>query len=57
MLLLTLATMVATVYLYMRIPNGFFPQQDTGSLAGSIQADQSTSYQAMIYRVCSCREA
>jgi multidrug efflux pump len=51
MLMLTLATMVATVYLYTRIPNGFFPQQDTGSLAGSIQADQSTSYQAMRQRV------
>jgi multidrug efflux pump len=50
-LILTLATMAATVYLYMRIPNGFFPQQDTGSLSGSIQADQSTSFQAMQRRV------
>jgi multidrug efflux pump len=51
MLFLTLATMAATVYLYLRMPNGFFPQQDTGSLAGSIQADQSTSFQAMQRRV------
>ena len=46
-LMVTLATMAATVYLYVRIPNGFFPQQDTGSLSGSIQADQATSFQAM----------
>ena len=42
-LMVTLATMAATVYLYVRIPSGFFPQQDTGSLAGSIQADPWTS--------------
>ncbi len=43
----TLATMVATVFLYAKIPKGFFPQQDTGRLNGSIQADQDTSFQAM----------
>ena len=46
-LLVTLATMVATVYLYTIVPKGFFPQQDTGRLNGSIQADQDTSFQAM----------
>ena len=50
-LVVTLATMVATAYLYVRIPKGFFPQQDTGALNGSIQADQSTSFQAMQQRV------
>jgi multidrug efflux pump len=50
-LLVTLATMVATSYLYVRIPKGFFPQQDTGRLNGSIQADQDTSFQAMKQRV------
>ena len=50
-LLVTLATMVATSYLYVRIPKGFFPQQDTGRLNGSIQADQDTSFQAMQQRV------
>ena len=35
------------VFLYIRIPKGFFPQQDTGVLTGMIQADQSISFQAM----------
>jgi len=47
MLLVTLATMAGTVYLYARIPKGFFPQQDTGRMNGMIQADQDTSFQAM----------
>jgi multidrug efflux pump len=34
-------------YLYGVIPKGFFPQQDTGRLVGSIQADQSISFQLM----------
>jgi multidrug efflux pump len=34
-------------YLYVTIPKGFFPQQDTGRLTGRIQADQSTSFQLM----------
>ncbi len=49
-LAVTLATMAATAYLYVRIPKGFFPQQDTGALTGSVQADQSTSFQAMEQR-------
>ena len=42
-----LATMALTVYLYIQTPKGFFPQQDTGRLNGSIQADQDTSFQTM----------
>jgi multidrug efflux pump len=34
-------------WLYYVIPKGFFPQQDTGRLVGSIQADQSISFQLM----------
>jgi multidrug efflux pump len=34
-------------YLYDVIPKGFFPQQDTGRMIGSIQADQSISFQLM----------
>jgi multidrug efflux pump len=34
-------------YLYNVIPKGFFPQQDTGRIVGSIQADQSISFQLM----------
>ena len=33
-LMVTIGTMVATVYLYAKIPKGFFPQQDTGRLNG-----------------------
>lgn len=36
------------VYLYVRVSKGFFPQQDTGRLVGSIVADQGTSFQAMV---------
>ena len=46
-LLVTLLTMGASVYLYVIVPKGFFPQQDTGRLTGSVQADQSSSFQAM----------
>jgi len=47
----TLAVLLATiglnVYLFIRVPKGFFPQQDTGRIQGSITADQDTSFQAM----------
>ena len=46
-LVVTLVTMAATIYLYAKIPKGFFPQQDAGRLTGTIQADQDTSFQAM----------
>jgi len=46
-ILVTLATMAATIFLYARVPKGFFPQQDSGRLTGTIQADQDTSFQAM----------
>src|ERR1700736_4574197 len=35
------------VYLYIIIPKGFFPQQDTGRVVGAIQADQSISFELM----------
>jgi len=41
------ATICLNVYLYISIPKGFFPQQDIGRLTGSIQADQSSSFQSM----------
>ena len=50
-LLLTLLTMGATAYLYVIIPKGFFPQQDTGRITGSIVADQDTSFQSMRARM------
>jgi multidrug efflux pump len=42
-----LATIGLTVFLYIIVPKGFFPQEDTGRLTGAIQADQSISFQAM----------
>jgi multidrug efflux pump len=42
-----LSTIALSVYLYVVIPKGFFPQQDTGRLIGGIQGDQSISFQAM----------
>ena len=46
-MLVLLVTVCLNVYLYVTIPKGFFPQQDTGRLTGGIQADQSISFQAM----------
>lgn len=46
-LLVLLATIGLTVYLYITIPKTFFPEQDTGRLMGFISADQSISFQAM----------
>jgi multidrug efflux pump len=42
-----IATICLNVALYVVAPKGFFPQQDTGLLVGSLQADQSISFQAM----------
>ncbi|HEX7955059.1 MAG TPA: efflux RND transporter permease subunit, partial [Burkholderiales bacterium] len=47
MMLLLAATVGLNVYLYVIVPKGFFPQQDTGRLSGFIQADQAISFQAM----------
>jgi multidrug efflux pump len=47
MMLVLLATVCLNVWLYIIVPKGFFPQQDAGRLTGSIQADQSISFQAM----------
>ena len=41
------ATVALNVYLFVIIPKGFFPQQDTGALMGMVQADQATSFQSM----------
>ena len=47
MLGLTLLTVVLTVILFILVPKGFFPEQDTGRLSGSIQASQDISFQSM----------
>jgi len=46
-LAITLGTIVFTIYLYIVVPKGFFPQQDTSRLTGTIIADQDTSFQTM----------
>ena len=46
-LLITIATAALSVYLYIIVPKGFFPQQDTGRIQGSVQAAQDISFAAM----------
>jgi multidrug efflux pump len=46
-MLVLLIAVVLNVVLYVIVPKGFFPQQDTGRMMGSLQADQSISFQAM----------
>jgi len=46
-LLITIGTAGLSVYLYWQVPKGFFPQQDTGRVVGSVQADQDISFAAM----------
>ena len=48
MTLIGMAMLTAgSIWLYVAIPKGLFPRQDNGRLIGSLQADQSTSFQAM----------
>ena len=46
-MLILAMTVALNIYLYIRVPKGFFPQQDTGLMGGQIQADQAISFQAM----------
>ena len=46
-LLVTLGTVCLNVYLFIQTPKGFFPQQDTGRINGSIIGDQDLSFAAM----------
>ncbi len=47
MLFATLAAICLNIFLFMVVPKGFFPQQDTGRITGNIQAQQDISFQAM----------
>ncbi len=47
-LLMLLLTIGLNVYLYVIVPKGFFPQQDTGMIMGFFRVDQGTSFQAMV---------
>jgi len=46
-LAITVATAGLSIYLYIIAPKGFFPQQDTGRLGGSVVAAQDISFPAM----------
>ena len=46
-MLVLVAVIGMNVYLFIKIPKGFFPQQDTGQINGGLRADQSISYQAL----------
>jgi HAE1 family hydrophobic/amphiphilic exporter-1 len=50
MLAVTLATLGITVWLYIIVPKGFFPQEDTGFLSGTTEAATDTSFAAMSER-------
>ncbi len=46
-LLITVLTIALNVYLFLAIPKGFFPQQDTGRISGGVLAEQDISFPAM----------
>ena len=46
-LLIVLITVGVNVYLYIAVPKGFFPQQDTGRMSGTIMADQDMAFAGM----------
>lgn len=49
-LMVMVGTIVLTGYLYVIIPKGFFPEQDTGLILGQSEAAQDISFQAMAER-------
>ena len=46
-LFLTLGTLILTLYMYVVVPKGFFPVQDTGVILGISQAPETTSFEGM----------
>ncbi|MEA3209690.1 MAG: multidrug efflux pump [Chthoniobacter sp.] len=49
-LMVAVATLVATIWLYILVPKGLLPQQDTGLIVGVTDAAQSISFKAMLER-------
>jgi multidrug efflux pump len=47
-MIVLLLTVCLNVYLYIAVPKGFFPNQDTGQLLGFFRVDQGTSFQATV---------
>ncbi len=46
-LIVAVATLIVTILLYVVVPKGFFPVQDTGEIQGVSEADQSVSFPEM----------
>ncbi|WP_018229962.1 multidrug efflux RND transporter permease subunit [Methyloversatilis universalis] len=55
-MLIFLGAIALNVWLFVIVPKGFFPSQDTGRLFGSLRADQSTSFQAMTKKMAQAVE-
>lgn len=51
MWLVTVTAIALTIFLFTIVPKGFFPQQDTGRVVGSIQGQQNSSFQTMRQRL------
>ena len=49
-LMVMLCTIMITAYLYVIVPKGFFPQEDTGQIVGITEASQDISFPAMSQR-------
>ncbi|MGH9355296.1 MAG: multidrug efflux RND transporter permease subunit [Terriglobia bacterium] len=49
-LTVTALTVALNVYLYIAVPKGFFPQQDTGRITGKVQAAQNISFSALSHK-------
>jgi hydrophobe/amphiphile efflux-1 (HAE1) family protein len=50
-LTITILTFVLNVYLYILVPKGFFPQQDTGRIGGQIRGQMDASFDSMMPKV------
>ena len=50
MIIATVLTMIGTVYLYIAIPKGFFPTEDTGFIAATVEGPSDISFKAMYGR-------
>ncbi len=53
MIVIFFLTLALNIFLFIVVPKGFFPQQDTGRITGSIQAEQDISFQAMKQKLIS----
>jgi hydrophobe/amphiphile efflux-1 (HAE1) family protein len=49
-LMVAIATLAGTIWLYLLVPKGLLPQQDTGVILGFTDSAQSTSFKAMVTR-------